>query len=142
MPSLNASLLAPQQAVTHEDTMQAAQQQVVGPMGARKETGRPQPRYGGLEVTSRDSLPSKRPSMAEAAQQMGATNPYAQVDPRMPYGTGGNPNAGPLSQRVAAEAVAAGQNNPYHRSTVTSMNPDVSKFGLNPAHNKKQGVEF
>ncbi|MBX3075982.1 type IV secretory system conjugative DNA transfer family protein [Candidatus Obscuribacterales bacterium] len=152
MPSLNASLAAPQQQANHEDTIQAVQQQVVGPMGARKETGRPQPRYGGLEVTSRENLPSKRPSMAEAAQQMGAANPYAQaqaqapaqapVDPRMAYGTGGNPNAGPLSQRVAAEAVGAGQNNPYHRSTVTSMNPDVAKFGFNPAHSKKQGVEF
>lgn len=148
MPSLNASLAAPQHhAATPEETMQAVQSQVVGPMGARKETGRPQPRYGGLEVTSRDNLPSKRPSMAEAAQQMGAANPYAQgqaqaVDPRMAYGTGGNPNAGPLSQRVASEAVAAGQNNPYHRSTVTSMNPDVAKFGLPQAHSKKQGVEF
>lgn len=132
------------QAPTQQELAQA-QQQVIGPMGTRKDAGnRPQPRYGGLEVTSRESLPSKKPSMAEAAQQMGAANPYSQhVDPRLAYGTGGNPNAGPLSQRTAMEGAA--QANPYHRSAVTSLTPDVTKFGLSQDQEPKrdrQGVEF
>ncbi len=148
-----AAQVAPQQAAPQEV---AQAQQVVGPMGTRgaNNAGRPQPRYGGLEVTSRDSLPSKKPSLAEAAQQMSGSNPYAQqVDPRLAYGTGGIPNAGPLSQRTAMENAA--QANPYQRSTVTSLNPDVAKFGLTPEQQAqvqaqapaqpqrdKQGVEF
>jgi len=140
MPALSPSYAVAPQQPQQEDTIAQVQQQVVGPMGARKETGKPQPRYGGLEVTSRENLPSKRPSLAEAAQQMGSANPYQQqVDPRLAYGTGNIPGAGPLSQRVAVEQTAAAA--PYQRQTVTSLNPDVSKFGLTqPQQNKN--VEF
>ncbi len=151
-PSYAAAPQAMQAAQPQQEIAQA--QQVVGPLGTRgKDAGRPQPRYGGLEVTSRDSLPAKKPSLAEAAAQMSGANPYTQqVDPRLAYGTGGNANAGPLSQRTAMENATA--ENPYQRSTVTSLNPDVSKFGLTQPlqpqqqqpqpqpQRDKQGVEF
>jgi hypothetical protein len=146
-PSLNPGMVAQQEQQAIEQVSQAAQQQVVGPMGTRKDASKPQPRYGGLEVTSRESMPSKKQSLAEAAQQMGSANPYAaaaaaQVDPRLAQGTGGIPGAGPLSQRVAMEN-SVNPASPYHRSTVTSLNPDVAKFGLTqPQTQGNKGVEF
>lgn len=92
---------------------------VVGPMGSRPAGALPQPRYGGLEVTNRDTIPQKR---AETASD------------------------GPLSQRVAeSEAVAAAAEN--QRSAVTSLNPDISRFGFanqyqQGAQRKPGGVEF
>lgn len=149
MPALHAGFATQaqqqQQQMEEEAAAQAAQQQqIVGPMGARgRDSNKPQPRYGGLEVTSRENLPSKKPTLAEAAQQLASANPYqTPVDPRLAQGTGGIPGAGPLSQRVAVENAAAQNNNPFQRSTVTSLNPDVSKFGLNQPQNQKKNVEF
>ncbi|MBK9143597.1 MAG: type IV secretory system conjugative DNA transfer family protein [Candidatus Melainabacteria bacterium] len=93
---------------------------VVGPMGSRPAGSLPQPRYGGLEVTNRDTIPQKRTESA---------------------------SGGPLSQRVAeseAVAAAAAEN---QRTAVTSLNPDISRFGFanqyqQGAQRKPGGVEF
>ncbi len=143
--TLNPSFAQPVQTEPQQQSVGYDQnQQVVGPLGSRpKDNSKPQPRYGGLAVTSRDSMPSKKPSLAEAAQSMMGSNPYAQpVDPRLAQGTGGIPGAGPLSQRMAMDQASANPENPYQRSTVTSLNPDVAKFGLNNQPNQQGGVEF
>jgi hypothetical protein len=137
------------------------QQAIVGPMGSRGANGNnPQPRYGGLAVTPRDNMPAKKPSLfespaqiAEAAQQMRQASPLTpEEQARLMQGTGGMPNAGPLSSRVAMQASAAinetpaqPAENPHHRAPLKSFHPDISKFGFDQNAQKpgtQPGVEF
>ena len=123
---------------SHQETPQ-----IVGPMGSRGNTNKPQPRYGGLAVTPRDSMPSKKSTMIESAQQASPYSNQSAVDPRLAEGTGGVQGAGPLSQRIAIdrEQQQLQSASPYQRTPVKSLNPDVSKFGFNQ-QSSNGGVEF
>lgn len=129
----------------------AASPKVVGPMGSRPEDGsKPHPRHGGLDVTDRAAMPSKRESIQDAARGViGGQNPFNAAQTQLPMQGGG-----PLSQRVAEANQALNQDdgaargNENQRTPVTSLNPDISRFGFsknmqqgqNPGNNP--GVEF
>lgn len=128
-----------------------AKPQVVGPMGSRpQDANKPQPRFGGLDVTDRSSLPAKQQTANQNAQ---AAPGFASGEPSAA------PGNGPLSQRVADQVQALakqgissqGADNENSRTPVTSLNPDISKFGFaqsmqqNQSQSGKdsgQGVEF
>lgn len=134
-----------QTAVQAQMAPQGQAQNAQSNMNARP--GVPQPRYGGLDVTSRDAMPNKKPSMIPNASQV------AQLAQRAHYQATEAESFGPLSQRVAKEskdtqameqvqqAQAPAISN--HRQPVTSLTPDVSRLGLNNAANAQAGsVEF
>ncbi|MEZ4491541.1 MAG: hypothetical protein R3F51_28550, partial [Cyanobacteriota/Melainabacteria group bacterium] len=129
----------------------AASQKVVGPMGSRPEdAGKPHPRHGGLDVTDRAAMPSKRESIQDAARGViGGQNPFNAGQTQLPMQGGG-----PLSQRVAEanqalnQDDAAGKGSENQRTPVTSLNPDISRFGFSKNMQQGQkpgngpGVEF
>ncbi|MDX2107323.1 MAG: type IV secretory system conjugative DNA transfer family protein [Candidatus Melainabacteria bacterium] len=134
-PAQMAQAAQPTQAVQAALPTQAAQ------ASAQARAGIPQPRYGGLEVQSRDAMPSKRPSMIPNASQV------AQMAQRAQHQASSDDQGfGPLSQRVARDVAGAiaeqsQQGQPVisnHRQPVTSLTPDVSRLGLKP----QTGVEF
>ena len=127
------------------------------------------PRHGGLDVTDRSQMPSKKEPGAmpqQAPNFAGGANPFATATGAAVQGGGLTANgAGPLSQRVAQANQAvqemsqgqsasrgAGEN---QRTPVTSLKPDISKFGFaqniqqntqgtgqNGADKNNPGVEF
>lgn len=137
-------------------------QKIVGPMGSRPENpSKPMPRHGGLDVTDRSQMPSKKEpdSMQQKAQNVaGGANPFA----RPGGGLTGMGGAGPLSQRVAeanqqveAQSQGTASADENQRTPVTSLKPDISKFGFaqniqqntqqngqQDKSNKNPGVEF
>ncbi len=112
---------------------QMAQPAQSNQMGQPARAGIPQPRYGGLEVQTREAMPSKRPSMIPNASQV------AQMAQRAQLAASDDQGVGPLSQRVAAEQAQQGQVISNHRQPVTSLTPDISRLGLKP---QTGGVEF
>ncbi len=122
------------------------QPQAMEPGGHKARPGVPQPRYGGLDVTNRDAMPNKKPSMIPNASQV------AQLAQRAQYQANAEAEQsfGPLSQRVAKETQVqeVSQAQPQaqapavsnQRQPVTSLTPDVSRLGLNSA--QPGGVEF